>query len=107
MRHARVRTSPLGAPAAFRRVRLLKRSGRLAVVRDDGPECFIVHLPTGLRCHGDLEQMTRRQAMAALLLLTSVGDWDWTDPWAVVEMSEEHNRSLADFCVAVGEMVRS
>lgn len=107
MRHVRVRTSPLGAPAVFRMAWLLKRSGRLAIVCDDGPECYIIHLPTGLRCHRDLENLSRQQGMAALRLLASIGTWNWSDPWAIVEMPEEHNRSLRDFCEAVGEMVRS
>lgn len=107
MRSASVRTSPLGAPAVFRRTWLLRRSDRLAVVCDDGPECYIIHLPTGLRCHRDLEGLSRQQGMVALRLLSSIGDWNWSDPWAIVEMTEEHNHSLRDCCEAVGEMVRS
>lgn len=86
---------------------LVRRSGKIAAACDDGSWCFLVHAPTGLRCHYDLDGLTRRQAVAALRILASVGDWDWTDPWAVVEMPPEHNRMLLDFCAAVGEMVRS
>jgi hypothetical protein len=110
MKTTRVRCSPLGAPPKYRRVLKAYGWGRLAVVLDafaNGDEHFIVHVPTGLRCHPGLESLTLKQAMTALVVLTSVGAWNWSDPWAIVEMPHDQNRCLYDFCQAVGEMVRS